>query len=76
MLRRGVGERREMEKAYYTPQEVASILGIRLQTVYALLESGTIPAIRIKTRWKIIKDVFAEWMKTESWSQAKERTNE
>lgn len=64
-----------MEKAYYTPQEVASILGIRLQTVYALLESHTIPAIRIKSRWKIIKTVFHEWMKTESYKE-KERVDE
>lgn len=51
-----------MQRIVYTPAEVQSMLGIKRQTVYDLLHSGEIPAIRIGRNYKIPKDMFDAWM--------------
>lgn len=62
-----------MEKAFYSPSEVSKILQVRPQTVYALLESGVIPALRLNTRWRIPIDKFNDWVDTETWTQTRKR---
>ena len=63
-----------MEKIVYTPSEVAKLLHIRPQTVYALLENGTIPALRLNTRWRVPIDAFNEWLKSEGWARKGNKT--
>lgn len=63
-----------MKREFYTPTQVSQILGIRLQTVYMFLETGKIPAMRIKTRWRIPIDMFDKWVETECWDQTMERS--
>lgn len=63
-----------MEKIVYTPSEVAKLLHIRPQTVYTLLENGTIPALRLNTRWKIPISAFNEWMKSEELARKGNKT--
>jgi excisionase family DNA binding protein len=39
-----------MERLYYTPREVADILGISDDTVVAMVKSGEIPGFRVSAR--------------------------
>lgn len=62
-----------MEKAFYSPSEVRSILGVQQAKVYELLENGTIPSIRIGIRWKIPKEALEEWIAETAEKQTAER---
>jgi excisionase family DNA binding protein len=42
-----------METTYYTPQEVAQILKLRVQTVYDYIRQGKLAAARFGNRWRI-----------------------
>jgi putative molybdopterin biosynthesis protein len=50
-----------MEKVFYTPQQIAEMLGVRKETIYRLIKKGEIPSIRIGTRYKVLKEQFEEW---------------
>lgn len=39
-----------MERLYYTPREVAEILGISDDTVVEMVKAGTIPGFRVSAR--------------------------
>lgn len=39
-----------MDRLYYTPKEVASILGVSDDTVLDLVNSGALPALRVSPR--------------------------
>jgi excisionase family DNA binding protein len=39
-----------VERLYYTPREVADILGISDDTVVAMVKSGEMPGFRVSTR--------------------------
>jgi excisionase family DNA binding protein len=42
-----------MDTIYYTPQEVAERLKLRVQTIYDYIRKGRLPAIRIGNRCRI-----------------------
>lgn len=63
----------EGNRIVYTPAEVQAMLGIKLQTVYDMLRSGEIPAIRIGRNYKIPKEKFDRWLSTETVKQTEER---
>jgi len=50
------------DRRAYTPEEVARLLGIHLNSVYAMLRSGSLPAVRAGRRWLISKKRFEVWL--------------
>lgn len=50
-----------VERDYYTPADVAYMLGVSDHCVYVALHEGRIPACRVGARWIIPKKRFAEW---------------
>jgi excisionase family DNA binding protein len=50
------------ERAVYTVQEVADMLGLALHGTYTLLREGTIPSVRAGSRWLIPKTRFHAWL--------------
>ena len=42
-----------MEKKFYTPQEVADLLQLRVQTVYDYVRQGKLSAMRLGNRYRI-----------------------
>jgi excisionase family DNA binding protein len=50
------------ERAVYTVQEVAALLGLALGGTYTLIREGTIPAIKVGGRWVVPKKRFHAWL--------------
>lgn len=50
------------DRAVYTVQEVADLLGLALSGTYTLLKEGTIPSVRAGSRWLIPKGRFHAWL--------------
>ncbi len=50
--------------ARLTPKEVAVRLGIGPKAVYALLDQGILPGIRLGKRWLITRHAYEEWERT------------
>jgi excisionase family DNA binding protein len=50
------------ERAVYTVQEVAHLLGLALGGTYTLIREGTIPAIKMGGRWVVPKKRFHAWL--------------
>jgi excisionase family DNA binding protein len=50
--------------AIYTPSELARVLGISRNGVYAALRNGTIPHVRIGRRFVIPKTAVKSWLAT------------
>ena len=50
------------ERAVYTVQEVAHLLGLALGGTYTLIREGTIPAIKVGGRWVVPKKRFHAWL--------------
>jgi excisionase family DNA binding protein len=44
--------------------EIAARLSIGRLTVYGMLESGTIPGIRVGRLWIVTRHAFGEWERT------------
>jgi len=44
-----------METMFYTPQEVADLLKLRVDTVYDYIRSGKLGAVRIGNRYRVQK---------------------
>lgn len=57
----------EQYDAVLTVPELQEILNIGRNTIYSLLNSGTIPAVRIGKKWRIPKDAvlyyLGQWKK-------------
>jgi excisionase family DNA binding protein len=51
-------------KARLTPKEVAERLGVGPKAVYALLEQGVLPGIRVGKRWLITRQAYEDWERT------------
>lgn len=62
-----------MERVIYTPAEVSKLLGVKLETAYSLIKSGSIPALRIGRNYKIPKEMFDEWLRNAASAQTKRR---
>lgn len=48
--------------AVYTVKEVSQLLTLSLGNTYALIRSGTIPALRMGARWVVPKKRFHAWL--------------
>lgn len=42
-----------MDTEYLSPKEVAAVLRCHLDTIYARLEEGSLPAYRVGRQWRI-----------------------
>lgn len=62
-----------MESIVYTPNEVAKLLRIRVATVYELIKSGDLPALKIGKNYKVPKEGFEEWLFIRTREQMEER---
>jgi excisionase family DNA binding protein len=51
-------------KARMTVEEIALRLDIGRLAVYAMLEQGIIPAIRLGRRWIVTRHAFENWERT------------
>jgi excisionase family DNA binding protein len=47
-----------------TVAEVARRLNVGRQTVYAMLEQGVLPGIRLGQRWLITRHAYEQWERT------------
>jgi excisionase family DNA binding protein len=50
------------ERAVYTVEEAAGLLGLAVRNVYPMLAAGEIPARQIGVRWVIGKERFHAWL--------------
>jgi excisionase family DNA binding protein len=50
------------DRAVYTVQETAELLGLGLSGTYTLVREGTIPSIRMGNRWLVPKRRFHAWL--------------
>jgi len=51
-----------VDKQVYSPEEVARSLGIHLNSVYSMLKSGELPAVKAGRKWLISKKRFEAWL--------------
>ena len=42
-----------MEKKFYRPDEVAEIFRISIDSVYRLIKTGKLPAVKINSLWRV-----------------------
>ena len=57
--------------ARITVEEIAQRLSIGRQTVYAMLERGVLPGIRLGQRWLITRHAYEQWERTcGMWSES------
>jgi excisionase family DNA binding protein len=57
-------ETQDLPNARITVEEVARRLNIGRQTVYAMLERGILPGIRLGQRWLITRHAYEQWERT------------
>jgi excisionase family DNA binding protein len=50
------------ERRAYTPEEVAKLLGLHVNSIYGLLKSGELTGIKVGRKWLISKRRFDVWM--------------
>lgn len=53
-----------LQPARLTVEEIAARLGIGRISVYALLERGIIPAVRLGKRWIVTRQAYERWEAT------------
>ena len=56
--------------ALITPEEAAELLGCGMNTIYKVLKSGKLKAMRIGRIWKIPRRAVQEYIVTESQMKA------
>jgi excisionase family DNA binding protein len=54
----------EVHSALMSIPEIARLLGVGRLSVYAMLERGIIPGIRLGRRWIITRQAFELWERT------------
>jgi excisionase family DNA binding protein len=52
----------DRQPAVYSVVEVAQLLSLSRGTAYALVRAGTIPALRLGSRWVIPRGRFHAWL--------------
>jgi excisionase family DNA binding protein len=46
-----------------TVKEVAALLRVSPQTLYKMLEQGSIPAVKVGSQWRFDRDEIREWIR-------------
>lgn len=52
-----------MTNKLMTTDEMASYLKMHVMTIYKLLETGEIPALKVGRKWRFKKETIDEWVK-------------
>jgi len=53
-----------------TVKEVAALLRVSTQTLYKMLEAGSIPAVKIGSQWRFDRDQIRDWLKGQAGAAA------
>jgi len=56
----------------YTPQEIASLLGVSKMTVYRLMNNGVIACVRVGRVIRVPREAYEDFLRTHSsptWQQ-------
>jgi len=56
----------EHERLTYTVKDVSEVLGISLRTTYVVMRDGTLPGIRLGTRWLVPRQALEERLSSSS----------
>ena len=56
------GEVMSDDRQVYTPEEVARMLGLHLNSVYTMLNNGELPGVKAGRKWLISKRRFEAWL--------------
>lgn len=54
-----------MDKKFISPQELKDILGVSILTVYRLIDSGTLPAYKIRKVLRFHKDDVVSYLNSQ-----------
>jgi excisionase family DNA binding protein len=57
----------EVRSARISIPEIARVLGVGRLAVYAMLDQGVIPGIRLGRRWIVTRLAFEHWERTCGW---------
>jgi excisionase family DNA binding protein len=52
----------DSERMAYTPEEVAVLLGLHVNSIYSMLKSGALPGLKAGHKWLISKRRFEAWL--------------
>lgn len=55
-----------MSELVYTIKEAARALGVSQKVVYDLVHRADFPALMVGGRWKVSREMLAEWVKKEA----------
>ena len=64
-----------METDILTVQELQHYLKLPRPTIYALAQSGRIPAAKIGKHWRFRRSEVDEWLKAQQWNRPLQRRN-
>ena len=64
-----------VEKEIMTVKQIAQYLQMDEHTVYRLVRSGQIPAIKIAGQWRFKRDVIDDWIKKVSIKNVENKGN-
>lgn len=58
-----------MTPAFLTAREVAKLLKLNVETVYALAHKGEIPGTKIGGQWRFLEADLTQWFRTQTQQQ-------
>ncbi len=61
----------DLERATYSVEEAAKILGVGRQVAYSGVRNGSIPAIRVQGRWLVPKRALERFLEAKQGESAK-----
>lgn len=64
---------RPMETDILTVEELRSYLKIPKPTLYALAQSGRIPAAKVGKHWRFRRQQIDEWLHAQQWNRPLQR---
>ena len=57
------------KQAFLTTEEVLAYLKITPRTIYRLIRSGELPAVRIGRQWRFRRTDLDQWVERQRWNQ-------
>ena len=60
-----------MHPSVMNVKQVAEYLGIHQQTLYGLVQTGKVPALKIGGQWRFSRTAVREWVRTGSFKMPK-----
>ena len=63
-LKNGKSPRRKRARDFLTPRHVCHRAGIGLPALYAMLQSGQVPGVKVGNRWYVPLPAYEQWLAT------------